>query len=473
MASATEQRYIAVAIVAAAVLMGWLFAEALLNVANAIGFVIVVALAGVLAWLIPLYRRSFLARARTHHDAQWTREEIRDAIRDQNSRELSRLMEQIPAPPEARSRQEYEADIATGKARGVLIDHGYRSGKAVPQESPKQGPLKEYRQGDWLTYLPMAAKVVDFQQWPDGQRMCVYVLETAPLEPTRKSLMTYAPQRAVAEPSVRAEFDDGPSPGLVVEEVGDDDDGFTPMGEEQAPGIIEEGGTRLATGLPPEDPDAARVVQVDPRRHKIDAARRARHDKHWLTHAEETGKLDGPDGAMLQHILAGTQNVDVAGYLQHAQQLAERANEGRLLLGRAVPDTPLSKSLVAATKTAEEGAALILAMAQDLQQVLDQRNELACRLIQAMPAALQRARAESYAEQQAEERDDHDLRGQQLVEYVLGEHDRLEGVGGHVFWTRAPVMVVQADAMAEGAQRLRVVDPVHGCLLGYVHLPHG
>lgn len=59
------------------------------------------------------------------------------------------------------------------------------------------------------------------------------------------------------------------------------------------------------------------------------------------------------------------------------------------------------------------------------------------------------------------------------MEYVLGEHDRLEGVGGHVFWTRAPVMVVQADAMAEGAQRLRVVDPVHGCLLGYVHLSNG
>lgn len=465
MASATEHRYIAVAIGAAAVLIGWLLTDALLNGANAIGFVIVVALAGVLAWLIPLYRRSFLARARIPHDAQWTKEEIQDA----KNRELSRLMEQIPSPPEARSRQEYEADFAAGKLAGVVIDHGYRSGKAVPQDSPKQGPLKEYRQGDWVTYLPVAAKVVDFQQWPYGQHMCVYVLETAPLEPTRKSLMTYAPQRAVAEPSVRAEFDDGPSPGLVVEEVGDDDDGFTPMAEEQAPGIIEEGGTRLATGLPPADPDAARVVQVDPRRHKIDAARRARHDKHWLTHAEETGKLDGPDGVMLQHILAGTQNVDVAGYLQHAQQLAERANEGRLLLGRAVPDTPLSKSLVAATKTAEEGAALILAMAHDLQQVLDQRNELACRLIQAMPSAIARAREESYYETERET----DLRDQQLVEYVLGEHDRLEGVGGHVFWTRAPVMVVQADAMAEGAQQLRVVDPVHGCLLGYVHLPHG
>ena len=460
MASATEHRYIAVAIVAAAVLMGWLFAEALLNGANAIGLVIVVALAGVLAWLIPLYRRSVLAHRRASSEPM-TREQVQDTL----NRSLSKLV----VPPEARSRQEYEADFDAGKLAGVYIDRCFRSGRAVPQDTPKAGPLKEYRQGDWVTYLPVAAKVVDFQQWPYGQRMCVYVLETAPLEPTRKSLMTYAPQRAVAEPSVRAEFDEGPSPGLVVEEVGDDDDGFTPMGEEQAPGIIEEGGTRLATGLPPEDPDAARVVQVDPQRHKIDAARRARHDKHWLTHAEETGKLDGPDGAMLQHILAGTQNVDVAGYLQHAQHLAERANEGRLLLEWAVPDTPLSKSLVAATKTAEEGAALILAMAQDLQQVLDQRNELACRLIQAMPSAIARAREESYYETQRET----DLSGQQLVEYVLGEHDRLEGVGGHVFWTRAPVMVVQADAMAEGAQELRVVDPVHGCLLGYVHLSNG
>lgn len=470
MTSATEHRYIAVAIVAAAVLMGWLFAEALLNGANAIGFVIVVALAGVLAWLIPLYRRSFLARARTPHDAQWTREQIRDAIRDQNTRELSRLMEQIPTPPEARSRQEYEADFAAGKLAGVVIDHGYRSGQATTP-SPNRWRLSEIRRGDWVTYLPVGAQVEDWEMRPDGTMAVVYTLPGSAA--VKRTPMTYAPERAVAEPSVRAEFDEGPSPGLVVEEVGDDDDGFTPMGEEQAPGIIEEGGTRLATGLPPADPDAARVVQVDPRRHKIDAARRARHDKHWLTHAEETGKLDGPEGAMLQHILAGTQHVDVAAYLQHAQQLAERAHEGRLLLDWAVPNTPLSKSLVAATKTAEEGAALILAMAQDLQQVLDQRNELACRLIQAMPAAVQRARAESYAEQQAEERDDHDLRGQQLVEYVLGEHDRLEGVGGHVFWTRAPVMVVQADAMAEGAQRLRVVDPVHGCLLGYVHLPHG
>lgn len=460
MASATEHRYIAVAIVAAAVLIGWLFAEALLNGANAIGFVIVVALAGVLAWLIPLYRRSFLARARILHDAQWTKEEIQDA----KNRELSRLMEQIPT-----------ADYGTVTdergtfSPGAMLPPRIEGGQATTQ-SPNRWRLSEIRRGDWVTYLPVGAQVEDWEMRPDGTMAVVYTLPGSAA--VKRTPMT-ATQRAVAEPSVRAEFDDGPSPGLVVEEVGDDDDGFTPMGEEQAPGIIEEGGTRLATGLPPADPDAARVVQVDPRRHKIDAARRARHDKHWLTHAEETGKLDGPDGAMLQHILAGTQNVDVAGYLQHAQQLAERANEGRLLLGRAVPDTPLSKSLVAATKTAEEGAALILAMAQDLQQVLDQRNELACRLIQAMPAAVQRARAESYAEQQAEERDDHDLRGQQLVEYVLGEHDRLEGVGGHVFWTRAPVMVVQADAMAEGAQRLRVVDPVHGCLLGYVHLPHG
>ena len=454
MASATEHRYIAVAIVAAAVLMGWLFADALLNGANAIGFVIVVALAGVLAWLIPLYRRSVLAHRRASSEPM-TREQVQDTL----NRSLSKLV----VPPEARSRQEYEADFAAGKLAGVHID------RAVPQDTPKAGPLKEYRQGDWVTYLPVSARVVDFQHREDGMRMCCYVLDTSPMEPVRKAMMTFAPQRAVSEPSVRAEFDDGPSTGLVVEEVGDDDDGFTPMGEEQAPGIIEEGGTRLATGLPPADPDAARVVQVDPRRHKIDAARRARHDKHWLTHAEETGKLDGPDGAMLQHILAGTQNVDVAGYLQHAQQLAERANEGRLLLGRAVPDTPLSKSLVAATKTAEEGAALILAMAQDLQQVLDQRNELACRLIQAMPSAIARAREESYYETQRET----DLSGQQLVEYVLGEHDRLEGVGGHVFWTRAPVMVVQADAMAEGAQELRVVDPVHGCLLGYVHLSNG
>ncbi len=470
MASATKHHGIVAAIVAAAVLMGWLFAEALLNGANAIGFVIVVALAGVLAWLIPLYRRSFLARARTRHDAQWTREQIRDAIRDQNTRELSRLMEQIPAPP-----AQFERDAELGLLRmedGTILPPPQRiEGGQATTPSPNRWRLTEIRRGDWVTYLPVGAQVEDWEMRPDGTMAVVYTLPGSAA--VKRTPMTYAPERAVAEPSVRAEFDDGPSPGLVVEEVGDDDDGFTPMGEEQAPGIIEEGGTRLATGLPPADPDAARVVQVDPRRHKIDAARRARHDKHWLTHAEETGKLDGPDGAMLQHILAGTQNVDVASYLQHAQQLAERANEGRLLLGRAVPDTPLSKSLVAATKTAEEGAALILAMAQDLQQVLDQRNELACRLIQAMPTALQRARAESYAEQQAEERDDHDLRGQQLVEYVLGEHDRLEGVGGHVFWTRAPVMVVQADAMAEGAQRLRVVDPVHGCLLGYVHLPHG
>lgn len=465
MASATKHHGIVAAIVAAAVLIGWLFADALLNGANAIGFVIVVALAGVLAWLIPLYRRSFLARARTPHDAQWTREQIRDAIRDQNTRELSRLMEQIPT-----------ADYGTVTdergtfSPGAMLPPRIEGGQATTP-SPNRWRLSEIRRGDWVTYLPVGAQVEDWEMRPDGTMAVVYTLPGSAA--VKRTPMTYAPQRAVAEPSVRAEFDDGPSPGLVVEEVGDDDDGFTPMGEEQAPGIIEEGGTRLATGLPPADPDAARVVQVDPRRHKIDAARRARHDKHWLTHAEETGKLDGPDGAMLQHILAGTQNVDVAGYLQHAQQLAERANEGRLLLGRAVPDTPLSKSLVAATKTAEEGAALVLAMAQDLQQVLDQRNELACRLIQAMPTALQRARAESYAEQQAEERDDHDLRDQQLVEYVLGEHDRLEGVGGHVFWTRAPVMVVQADAMAEGAQRLRVVDPVHGCLLGYVHLPHG
>ena len=74
MASATKHHGIVAAIVAAAVLMGWLFAEALLNGANAIGLVIVVALAGVLAWLIPLYRRSFLARARTPHDAQWTKD---------------------------------------------------------------------------------------------------------------------------------------------------------------------------------------------------------------------------------------------------------------------------------------------------------------------------------------------------------------------------------------------------------------
>lgn len=464
MASATEHRYIAVAIVAAAVLIGWLFAEALLNGANAIGFVIVVALAGVLAWLIPLYRRSVLAHRRASSEPM-TREQAQDTL----NRSLSKLV----VPPEARSRQEYEADFDAGKLAGVYIDRCFRSGRAVPQDTPKAGPLKEYRQGEWVTYLPVSARVVDFQHREDGMRMCCYVLDTSPMEPVRKAMMTFAPQRAVSDPSVRAEFDDGPSTGLVVEEVGDDDDGFTPMGEEQAPGIIEEGATRLVTGLPPADPDAARVVQVDPRRHKIDAARRARHDKHWLAHAEETGKLTGPDGAMLQHILAGTQHVDVAAYLQHAQQLSERAQEGRLLLGRAVPDTPLSKSLVAATKTAEEGAALILAMAQDLQQVLDQRNELTCRLIQAMPTAVQRARAESYAEQQAEERDDHDLRDQQLVEYVLGEHDRLEGVGGHVFWTRAPVMVVQADAMAEGAQELRVVDPVHGCLLGYVHLPHG
>lgn len=461
MASATEQRYIAVAIVAAAVLMGWLLTDALLNGANAIGFVIVVALAGVLAWLIPLYRRSFLARARIPHDAQWTKEEIQDA----KNRELSRLMEQIPT-----------ADYGTVTdergtfSPGAMLPPRIEGGQATTQ-SPNRWRLSEIRRGDWVTYLPVGAQVEDLEMRPDGTMAVVYTLPGSAA--VKRTPMTYAPERAVAEPSVRAEFDDGPSPGLVVEEVGDDDDGFTPMGEEQAPGIIEEGGTRLATGLPPADPDAARVVQVDPRRHKIDAVRRARHDKHWLTHAEETGKLDGPDGAMLQHILAGTQNVDVAGYLQHAQHLAERANEGRLLLEWAVPDTPLSKSLVSATKTAEEGAALILAMAQDLQQVLDQRNELACRLIQAMPAAVQRARAESYAEQQAEERDDHDLRGQQLVEYVLGEHDRLEGVGGHVFWTRAPVMVVQADAMAEGAQRLRVVDPVHGCLLGYVHLPHG
>lgn len=465
MASATKHHGIVAAIVAAAVLMGWLFAEALLNGANAIGFVIVVALAGVLAWLIPLYRRSFLARARTPHDAQWTREQIRDAIRDQNTRELSRLMEQIPT-----------ADYGTVTdergtfSPGAMLPPRIEGGQATTP-SPNRWRLTEIRRGDWVTYLPVGAQVEDWEMRPDGTMAVVYTLPGSAA--VKRTPMTYAPERAVAEPSVRAEFDDGPSPGLVVEEVGDDDDGFTPMAEEQAPGIIEEGGTRLATGLPPADPDAARVVQVDPRRHKIDAARRARHDKHWLTHAEETGKLDGPDGAMLQHILAGTQNVDVAGYLQHAQHLAERANEGRLLLEWAVPDTPLSKSLVSATKTAEEGAALILAMAQDLQQVLDQRNELACRLIQAMPTALQRARAESYAEQQAEERDDHDLRGQQLVEYVLGEHDRLEGVGGHVFWTRAPVMVVQADAMAEGAQRLRVVDPVHGCLLGYVHLSNG
>lgn len=457
MASATEHRYIAVAIGAAAVLIGWLLTDALLNGANAIGFVIVVALAGVLAWLIPLYRRSFLARARIPHDAQWTKEEIQDA----KNRELSRLMEQIPT-----------ADYGTVTdergtfSPGAMLPPRIEGGQATTQ-SPNRWRLSEIRRGDWVTYLPVGAQVEDWEMRPDGTMAVVYTLPGSAA--VKRTPMTYAPERAVAEPSVRAEFDDGPSPGLVVEEVGDDDDGFTPMGEEQAPGIIEEGGTRLATGLPPEDPDAARVVQVDPRRHKIDAARRARHDKHWLTHAEETGKLDGPDGAMLQHILAGTQNVDVAGYLQHAQHLAERANEGRLLLEWAVPDTPLSKSLVSATKTAEEGAALILAMAQDLQQVLDQRNELACRLIQAMPAAVQRARAESYAE----ERDDHDLRDQQLVEYVLGEHDRLEGVGGHVFWTRAPVMVVQADAMAEGAQRLRVVDPVHGCLLGYVHLPHG
>lgn len=461
MASATEHRYIAVAIGAAAVLIGWLLTDALLNGANAIGFVIVVALAGVLAWLIPLYRRSFLARARIPHDAQWTKEEIQDA----KNRELSRLMELIPT-----------ADYGTVTdergtfSPGAMLPPRIEGGQATTP-SPNRWRLTEIRRGDWVTYLPVGAQVEDWEMRPDGTMAVVYTLPGSAA--VKRTPMTYAPQRAVAEPSVRAEFDDGPSPGLVVEEVGDDDDGFTPMGEEQAPGIIEEGGTRLATGLPPADPDAARVVQVDPRRHKIDAARRARHDKHWLTHAEETGKLDGPDGAMLQHILAGTQNVDVAGYLQHAQQLAERANEGRLLLGRAVPDTPLSKSLVAATKTAEEGAALILAMAQDLQQVLDQRNELACRLIQAMPSAVQRARAESYAEQQAEERDDHDLRGQQLVEYVLGEQDRLQGVGGHVFWTRAPVMVVQADAMAEGAQRLRVVDPVHGCLLGYVHLPNG
>lgn len=466
MASATEHRYIAVAIGAAAVLIGWLLTDALLNGANAIGFVIVVALAGVLAWLIPLYRRSFLARARIPHDAQWTKEEIQDA----KNRELSRLMEQIPAPP-----AQFERDAELGLLRmedGTILPPPQRiEGGQATTPSPNRWRLTEIRRGDWVTYLPVGAQVEDWEMRPDGTMAVVYTLPGSAA--VKRTPMTYAPQRAVAEPSVRAEFDDGPSPGLVVEEVGDDDDGFTPMAEEQAPGIIEEGGTRLATGLPPADPDAARVVQVDPRRHKIDAARRARHDKHWLTHAEETGKLDGPEGAMLQHILAGTQNVDVAGYLQHAQQLAERANEGRLLLGRAVPDTPLSKSLVAATKTAEEGAALILAMAQDLQQVLDQRNELACRLIQAMPTAVQRARTESYAEQQAEERDDHDLRGQQLVEYVLGEHDRLEGVGGHVFWTRAPVMVVQADAMAEGAQRLRVVDPVHGCLLGYVHLPHG
>lgn len=461
MASATEHRYIAVAIVAAAVLIGWLFADALLNGANAIGFVIVVALAGVLAWLIPLYRRSFLARARIPHDAQWTKEEIQDA----KNRELSRLMEQIPT-----------ADYGTVTdergtfSPGAMLPPRIEGGQATTQ-SPNRWRLSEIRRGDWVTYLPVGAQVEDWEMRPDGTMAVVYTLPGSAA--VKRTPMTYAPERAVAEPSVRAEFDDGPSPGLVVEEVGDDDDGFTPMAEEQAPGIIEEGGTRLATGLPPADPDAARVVQVDPRRHKIDAARRARHDKHWLTHAEETGKLDGPVGAMLQHILAGTQNVDVAGYLQHAQHLAERANEGRLLLEWAVPDTPLSKSLVSATKTAEEGAALILAMAQDLQQVLDQRNELACRLIQAMPTAVQRARAESYAEQQAEERDDHDLRGQQLVEYVLGEHDRLEGVGGHVFWTRAPVMVVQADAMAEGAQRLRVVDPVHGCLLGYVHLSNG
>lgn len=387
-----------------------------------------------------------------------TREQVQDTL----NRSLSKLV----VPPEARSRQEYEADFAAGKLAGVHIDYG-----TPGAPTPNRWRLTEIRRGDWVTYLPVGAQVEDWEMRPDGTMAVVYTLPGSAA--VKRTPMTYAPQRAVAEPSVRAEFDDGPSPGLVVEEVGDDDDGFTPMAEEQAPGIIEEGGTRLATGLPPADPDAARVVQVDPRRHKIDAARRARHDKHWLTHAEETGKLDGPDGAMLQHILAGTQNVDVAGYLQHAQHLAERANEGRLLLEWAVPDTPLSKSLVSATKTAEEGAALILAMAQDLQQVLDQRNELACRLIQAMPTALQRARAESYAEQQAEERDDHDLRGQQLVEYVLGEHDRLEGVGGHVFWTRAPVMVVQADAMAEGAQRLRVVDPVHGCLLGYVHLSNG
>lgn len=458
MASATEHRYIAVAIGAAAVLIGWLLTDALLNGANAIGFVIVVALAGVLAWLIPLYRRSFLARARIPHDAQWTKEEIQDA----KNRELSRLMEQIPT-----------ADYGTVTdergtfSPGAMLPPRIEGGQATTQ-SPNRWRLSEIRRGDWVTYLPVGAQVEDWEMRPDGTMAVVYTLPGSAA--VKRTPMTYAPERAVAEPAVRAEFDDGPSPGLVVEEVGDDDDGFTPMAEEQAPGIIEEGGTRQATGLPPADPDAARVVQVDPRRHKIDAARRARHDKHWLTHAEETGKLDGPDGAMLQHILAGTQNVDVAGYLQHAQHLAERANEGRLLLEWAVPDTPLSKSLVSATKTAEEGAALILAMAQDLQQVLDQRNELACRLIQAMPTALQRARAESYAEQQAEERDDHDLRGQQLVEYVLGEHDRLEGVGGHVFWTRAPVMVVQADAMAEGAQRLRVVDPVHGCLLGYVHL---
>lgn len=323
---------------------------------------------------------------------------------------------------------------------------------------------KEYRQGDWLTFIPAAAKVVDFEQREDGTRWVVYQMPTDYNGARRKSPMTLAPQRAVADtPAVRAEFDSPEPVGLVVEEVGDEDDGYTPFAADQGPGVIGDD-TALATV------DEGQIGDPAYRRSKIDQVRRKRHNAHWLAEAERTGKLPGAADAYLRHILAGADAAPVAQYLEHAKQLVQRAEEGQLMLP-ATLTTPLGQQLAISTKTAQEGATLALALIETVQKLEEQRDELACRLIQAMPTAIDRKRANSYFESLAEEADEEasDEPLGELVTYTVMDADKLEGVGAHFFPSRAPVLVPLADLHAEGATRLRVIDPVHHGLLGYVY----
>jgi hypothetical protein len=261
-------------------------------------------------------------------------------------------------------------------------------------------------------------------------------------------------------PAVRSDFEDPRTPGLIVEEVGDEDDGYTPMPEEASPGVI-------------GDAQAVPYEQQAVRRIPIDRARLTRQRKHWLEEAEASGKLQGGPGAdYLRHILSGVDAEPIAQYLEHAQQLVQRAKEGQLLLEKAIPDTPLAQSLTLVQKMADEGATLALVLVERLSNVEAQRDELACRLIQAMPTAIDRNRANSAVEQAADEAEEQAVylgADVELATYRLLEADKLEGIDGHTFWTRADVHV-PADALHdESNTRLCVYDPDIRKLIGYVY----
>lgn len=428
-ASAQFRWFYAIAMLAAAACAGWIAVDAYIHGANAADFVALALLAVAMWALYRSNRHPILAGADAcDEDALWT----------------------TPAG---------KAKAPAGAGRGDQWTPEERAeALSAVRRFDAGGRLKEYRQGDWLVFLPAGAQVEDFDSFEDGSRWVRYRMPSdPPYNSARKAQMALIPQRAADAPAVRAEFDGGHATGLVVEEVGDDDDGFTPVAEDAGPGVIEEGGSHLETVIPADDTPVRRL--------RIDQARRKRHNEHWLAHAERTGKLDG-EGAILQHILSGADAAPVAKYLEHAKQLVQRAEEAqRLLTGGGSLDTPLGQALVTSAKTAQEGATLTLALVSDLASMQEQRDELACRLIQHMPDSIRRNREQSYYEGQADEREAAGLND--LTTYTLAEDDKLEGVGGHTFWTRADVLVPASDL--DGRKTLRVVDETHGILLGFVH----